>query len=437
MYTEIIYEPLWGKTLTEISARIVALIDQTIMRYGVSDPELQIDAVACWQGNELVGRRGIFLNPQPPTWWDHQQGPITAEGSWEKICTRCFQNLNALAETQRRFPQVGVVQLLSGIRGFVYGLPKQFDECMRTIFDEAARNGLAVASMHEYCSDLPLFTDGYHFREVLADRPGFLNLQKKHRFDPRGRYLVDPRALTESLRKLSRAKPTNAEVHTSNDQDLVDPWEDEWFEAKREEVHAAMPTLSTEELTAAIEKHNVMRVDQFRWARADEVGDSGELVNAPLNEEAATAPESSHRTGAGIAAAGPQEHIWGDSILKTSGSDERAAKRARKDERLAAIARNEVVAAQGAANMRRWQDCLDFAEMTGTVLHDHWNSSPSKDEADAYLVVNQGDMTPGLARPRIDPGVRNFITGLIRGNFIDKGEKFRDGPWVLALEVLQ
>ena len=469
MYMEIIYEPLWGKTLTEISARIVALIDQTIMRYGVSDPELLIDAVACWQGNELVGRRGIFLNPQPPSWWDHQQGPITAEGSWEKICTRCFQNLNALAETQRRLPQVGVVQLLSGIRGFVYGLPKQFDECMRTIFDEAARNGLAVASMHEYCSDLPLFTDGYHFREdsqsrrkliagishgihlataelyaknaVLADRPGFLNLQKKHRFDPRGRYLVDSRALTESLRKLARAKPTNAEVHTSNDQDAVDPWEDEWFETKREEVHAGMPTLSTEELTAAIEKHNVMRVDQYRWARADEVGDSGELANAPLNEEADVALESPRRPGADITAAGPKEHIWGDSILKTSGSEERAAKRARKDERLAEVARNEVIAAQGAANMRRWQDCLDFAEMTGVVLHDYWNSSPSKDEADAYLVVNQSDMTPGLAKPRIDPGVRNFITGLIRGNFIDKGEKFRlhswEGPWVLALEVLQ
>ena len=159
----------------------------------------------------------------------------------------------------------------------------------------------------------------YAKNAVLADRPGFLSLQKKHRFDPRGRYLVDSRALTESLRKLSRAKPTNAEVHTSNDQDAVDPWEDEWFETTREEVHAAMPTLSTEELTAAIEKHNVMRVDQYRWA------------------------------GAGITAAGPQEHIWGDSILKTSGSDERAAKRARKDERLAALARNEVIAAQGAA----------------------------------------------------------------------------------------
>ena len=108
-------------------------------------------------------------------------------------------------------------------------------------------------------------------------------------------------------------------------------------------------------------------------------------------------------------------HIWGDSILKTSGSEERAAKRARKDERLAEVARNEVIAAQGAANMRRWKDCLDFTEMTGVVLHDYWNSSPSKDEADAYLVVNQSDMTPGLAKPRIDPGVRNFITGVNQG----------------------
>ena len=38
MYTEIIYEPLWGKTLTEISSKIVNLVDQTIIRYGVADP---------------------------------------------------------------------------------------------------------------------------------------------------------------------------------------------------------------------------------------------------------------------------------------------------------------------------------------------------------------------------------------------------------------
>ena len=79
--------------------------------------------------------------------------------------------------------------------------------------------------------------------------------------------------------------------------------------------------------------------------------------------------------------------------------------------------------------------------MTGATLHDYWNSSPSKDEADGYLVVNQADMTPGLAKPRIDPGVRDFITGLIRGNFMDMGKKFAlhswEGPWVLAMEVLE
>ncbi|OLP90277.1 hypothetical protein AK812_SmicGene28166 [Symbiodinium microadriaticum] len=47
------------------------------------------------------------------------------------------------------------------------------------------------------------------------------------------------------------------------------------------------------------------------------------------------------------------------------------------------------------------EDCKDFAEMTGATLHDYWNSSPSKDEADGYLVVNQADMTPGLAKPRM------------------------------------
>ena len=47
MYTEAIYDPRWGKTLTEVTATITALVDQTIIRYGISDPELQIDCVAC------------------------------------------------------------------------------------------------------------------------------------------------------------------------------------------------------------------------------------------------------------------------------------------------------------------------------------------------------------------------------------------------------
>ncbi|CAE7208989.1 unnamed protein product [Symbiodinium microadriaticum] len=170
-----------------------------------------------------------------------------------------------------------------------------------------------------------------------------------------------------------RPKPTVAEhkEHPTIDHEQPDPWEDEWFEVKREETHAAMPNITTEELAAAVEKREVTRVDQYRWARVDE---------------------------------------------------ERAAKRARKEKRLADLARSEDIDAKGAANLRRYNDCLDdFAEMTGATLHDYWNSSPSKDEADGYLVVNQADVTGGLPKPKIDHGVRNFITGLVRGNFMDKG----------------
>ena len=154
--------------------------------------------------------------------------------------------------------------------------------------------------------DLPLDTDGCHFREDSQSRRKLLGgiahglhlarqsytrriailayfgeLQRKHRYDPRGRYLVVSRALTESLRKLARPKPTVAEhkEHPTIDHEQPDPWEDEWFEVKREETHAAMPNITTEELAAAVEKREVTRVDQYRWARMDEVEETGELKN--------------------------------------------------------------------------------------------------------------------------------------------------------------
>ena len=262
---------------------------------------------------------------------------------------------------------------------------------MKTIFNEAARKGLAVVSMHSYCGDLPLYTDGYHFREdsqsrrkliagiahglhlttaelyaknaILADRPKFLELQNNHRFDPSGRYLVDSRSLTESLRRLARQKPTQA-TPTENaaiNHDEPNPREDEWFEVKREEVHASMPPVTTEELTAAIEKHQVMRVDQYRWARVDEVDESGRVTKAPRKEEAGTKASSAASASTDVQAISPQEHVWGGSILKTTQTDERAAKRAKKDKRIADLKRPENIAAQGAANLRRWEDCIYYA----------------------------------------------------------------------------
>ena len=164
-----------------------------------------------------------------------------------------------------------------------------------------------------------------------------------------------------------------------------------------------MPAVTTEELTAAIEKHNVMRVDQYRWARIDEVDESGQVTKAPRKEEAGTQASSSASASADVQAASPQEHEWGDSILNTTQTDERAAKRARKEKRIADLKRSENIAAQGAANLRRWEDCSYYSEMTGTVLHDYWNSSPSKDEAENYLIVSKSvrhDRRPSKTQDR-------------------------------------
>ena len=62
---------------------------------------LFIDCCAAWMGNELVGRRGVLINPAPHIWWLQQSGePIEARGDWSKICLRAFQSAKVLAERQ-------------------------------------------------------------------------------------------------------------------------------------------------------------------------------------------------------------------------------------------------------------------------------------------------------------------------------------------------
>ena len=39
LYTEVIYEPLWGKTLSQIVAKIQTLVEQTVIRYALVDHE--------------------------------------------------------------------------------------------------------------------------------------------------------------------------------------------------------------------------------------------------------------------------------------------------------------------------------------------------------------------------------------------------------------
>ena len=104
-------------------------------------------------------------------------------------------------------------------------------------------------------------------KAILADRASFQKLQTEYLFDSRGRYIVDPRALIESLRKLARTQPTKAQVpeHAGGDMDQPDPWEDSWFEEKREQTHSQMAEVTSESLARAIEAHQVIRVDEYRF----------------------------------------------------------------------------------------------------------------------------------------------------------------------------
>ena len=173
---------------------------------------------------------------------------------------------------------VSFIQICSGVKSFVYGLPRQYDECIKHVLNEAASKGLAVQDLHTYCGDLPLYQDGVHFREdsesrrkmlagiahglhlriaeeyakaaITADAEAFYRLQRSHTFDTSGKYLMDTRQLTESLKLLSRPRPTkpiNAEEHQEPDAE-VDPWEDLYYEDKRKARHDSLPDLTPEDI---------------------------------------------------------------------------------------------------------------------------------------------------------------------------------------------
>ena len=52
------------------------------------DPScLEIDVTVVWMGNELCGRRGVFLDPGTPNWQIGPEG-YAAEGLWPEIAGR-------------------------------------------------------------------------------------------------------------------------------------------------------------------------------------------------------------------------------------------------------------------------------------------------------------------------------------------------------------
>ena len=98
---------------------------------------VEIDIAVAWLGNELVGERGLFLNPAYELWKEKHYGPHYAAGEWREIADRVCTSIGELAALRGR-PEfgdaVGVITLLGQSDPVQYALPHQFDECMKKFF---------------------------------------------------------------------------------------------------------------------------------------------------------------------------------------------------------------------------------------------------------------------------------------------------------------
>ena len=125
-----------------------------------------------WLGNELVGERGLFLNPAYEYWREKYHGPHYAAGDWREIADRVCTSICELAALRGR-PDVGnavgVITMLGQPDPKRYQLPHQFDECMKKFFGYARSLGMKTVSVSRIADSIPMF-DAFHFREDSAQR---------------------------------------------------------------------------------------------------------------------------------------------------------------------------------------------------------------------------------------------------------------------------
>ena len=180
-YEKIVYRPLWGKSLPHIVHQITNAVQALIDEYsGIGQSQyLRVDIQAIWLGNELVGERGVFLEPCMPSWREKQMpgGYHAARGDWTEIADRICTSLGSLAALKGRPSYgefIGAIVLIGQPNPAKCLLPDGFGEAMNTFFDFAQDLGIHTASVAEVISPFTMW-DAYHFRDdshnrrILAD----------------------------------------------------------------------------------------------------------------------------------------------------------------------------------------------------------------------------------------------------------------------------
>ena len=96
---------------------------------------LHVDISVAWMGNKLVGKRGVFVDPNTRN-WAQNLGNMQALGVWPEVASAVCGQIQRLAAVQGR-PMVNSVQILGDAFPTDYKLPIENREAVRMFFTYA------------------------------------------------------------------------------------------------------------------------------------------------------------------------------------------------------------------------------------------------------------------------------------------------------------
>ena len=450
-YQYLEYAPIWGAALPSIVDKVHELVGRIAQQS--SRPQARaVDIIVVWMGNELVGRRGVFVDPNVPK-WNQTAENMQATGIWRDVASKVCGQIQRLAALKGR-PCINSVQLLGDAYPADYKLPPEYRDAVRMFFAYARGRGLKTGSLDVAVSAIPKY-DGYHFREDRTHRSIFANviaqrarcvqaeatlsglseenlrfLQEAYPYDRYGERVyrmkhVFDRALFNSQH--SRRLLRQAEIQQTAE-DCPDPWETEWVAPPEE------PVTGLREVS--------LPADMENWAFAQQAAEERrrrELAEVTKRPRPASAEAASSSAGPEVAsfdeviAAIPYRtpDIYTTTGLRKMRAEGEAIQAAAKAAREAAAPRTggRVMPAKEDIIGYSWDEDANLNEMLGASDEDYG----AHDEEGMVILKKEDIPTMYLKEPWLKQPSKTLI-GIVRGA-IGKLPS-RNGKWVLVQEVL-
>ena len=149
---QLVYRPLWGKTLRPIAYEIRAAIREIHEQHG---RDVQIHVVVYWSGNELVGPTGVEDEPD----WPHRPSNLNPA----EVYNGLEQSIRILAGICR---EAESAVLLSCPKSDLYGFGPVWDHAFEYVKKEATRYQLMVV---ECTIMVDALGDRYHMKKTASN----------------------------------------------------------------------------------------------------------------------------------------------------------------------------------------------------------------------------------------------------------------------------